>query len=51
MEMITNSSSNQDNMQVQSPDAIASDFMWKLVMYVTGGVLLWSYLRTRSKGE
>lgn len=34
-----------------SADSTISSAMWKLVMYATGGILLWSYLKTRHKGD
>lgn len=33
------------------PTEIAIEGMWKIVAYATGAILLWSYLKTRTKGE
>jgi hypothetical protein len=34
-----------------SPDSTLGSGMWKIVMYATGAILVWSYLKTRTKGE
>jgi hypothetical protein len=34
-----------------SPDSMIGSAMWKMVGYATAAILVWSYLKTRSKGE
>jgi hypothetical protein len=34
-----------------SPDSTLGSGMWKIVGYATAAILVWSYLKTRTKGE
>lgn len=33
------------------PIPVAMEGVWKIVGYATGAILLWSYLKTRKRGE
>lgn len=34
-----------------SPDSVLGSGMWKIVGYATAAILVWSYMKTRTKGE